>query len=76
MFDCYNGTKLNFKIAPIMAHDLASNQVINTEYKKLSTLNDLAESGHKDLPTDEIRQLCSRHLRKVDLQYSVAYSET
>lgn len=68
MFDNYREPNLNFKISPIMDPEIAAAKVINTEFVKLNTIRDLAQSGHKNIPTDEIRNLCARNLKKLDLQ--------
>lgn len=53
---------------------------MNTEFVKISTLKDLSQSGHKNIPSDEIRYLCNKYLRKSDLQaacreYGIKYSD-
>lgn len=81
MFDDYKEPSLDFKIAPIMDLELAAPSVINTEFMKLNAIRDLAQSGHKNIPTDEIRNLCAKNLKKSDLQqacqiYSVTFLDS
>ena len=61
--------------------ELAVPSVINTEFMKLNTIRDLAQSCHKNIPTDEIRNLRAKNLKKSDLQqacqiYSIPFLDS
>lgn len=80
MFGSTAEPKVDFKLAPIMDASLATERIVNTEYMKMNSLKDIAQSGHKNIPSDEIRYLCAKYLKKSDLQavcrsYGIIYSE-
>ena len=54
MFGSASEPKLDFKIAPIMDATLSKDHVINSEFMKMNTFKDLAQSSHKNVPADEI----------------------
>ena len=59
---------LDFRIAPIIDPDVAGDDVYNTEFVKLSTLEDLRQSGHKELSADVIHEICTKRVTNNDLK--------
>lgn len=59
---------LNFSIAPIIDPDVASNDVFNTEYKKLIHIEDVKQSGHKELSADIVHEICTKRITNAELK--------
>ena len=59
---------LNFCIAPIIDSDVAADNVWNTEFEKLATLNDVRQSGHKELSADVVHEICTKRITNAELK--------
>ena len=61
-------TLIDFKMAPIMDESVAGSTVYNTEFKKLNLVEDVGQSGHRELTVDQIRDICTKKLSHAELK--------
>ena len=59
---------LNFVIAPIIDPDVASDDVYNSEFNKLIPIEDIRQSGHKELSADIVHEICTKRITNVELK--------